>query len=110
MVSVTVSSAGGGAGFEPWVIASPRWERACLLLDMGHVLISILLDGRDHRRRGEIAQGAQHLAGNFARERQQQVEVAWHAAALFDPRQDLPQPRGAFAARRALATRLMTEE
>src|SRR5437879_4742493 len=99
IVSFTVSE--GGA-----VTESPLIERAALFGDVALVFVVVLLDRGDDGAGGEVAEGAQHLAADLARERQQQVEVARDAAASLDPRQHFEQPGRAFATRRALAARL----
>src|SRR5438105_6803926 len=104
IVSFTVSE-GADA-----VTNSPLVERAALFGDVPLVFVVVLLDRGDNGAGGEVAEGAQHLAADLAGERQQQVEVARHAAASLDPRQHFEQPGRAFATRRALAARLMAEE
>src|SRR5437762_2832457 len=57
--------------------------------DMRLVLVPEVLQGRQHWRRGGVAEGAQGLAGDVARDAQQQIQIAHLPAATLDLLQDL---------------------
>src|SRR5215207_5759270 len=111
IVRLTVSDVGEVTPRPPRSVSrSPRVERACPAVDVLLVLGAELFDRRDHGAGRKVAEGAQDLAADLARQRQQQIQVAGHAAAGLDARQNLEQPRCALAARRALPARLVAEE
>src|SRR5262245_44523617 len=91
--------------------ASPRCrQRAPMLPDVRLVLVPEMLERRLDRRDRGVAERAERLAADVARDARQQIEVAQLPLTLFDPSQDLVQPVGAFAARRAFAARFVTVE
>src|SRR5712691_7772667 len=111
IVSLTVSAGGDVIALERLrACASPWVEGTRALVDVALILVAVLLHGGHHGAGGEVAQGAQHLAADLARERQQQVQVGRDTAPLLDPRHHLEEPRGSLAARRAFAARLVAEE
>ena len=65
---------------------------------------------RQRRRRRGVAERAQRLADDVVADADEQIDVAHLAFAVLDPREDLEQPVAAFAARRALAARLVLVE
>src|SRR5256885_11397914 len=85
-------------------------QRAPPLPDVRLVLVPEVLQRREHRRDGGVAERAQRLAGDIVRDPRQEIEIAHLAVAPFDALQDLVQPVGPLAARRALAARLVAGE
>src|SRR5689334_20241131 len=85
-------------------------QRAATLFDVGLVLVPEMLERRQHGRDSGVSERAERLARDVARNARQQVEIAHLAFAALDLLQDLVQPVGAFAARRALAARLVAIE
>ena len=85
-------------------------ERAAAFVDMRLELVPELGHVADDRDRVGVAQRAEALAVDPLGDVEQQVEVALRAAPLLDLQQDLRQPLGADAARRALAARLVLVE
>src|SRR5947208_959812 len=90
--------------------APVRLQRAAPFLDVRFVLVPEVLDRRQHRRYGRVAERTQRLAGNVSRNAEQQVEIAHLPATALDLLQHFVQPVGPFAARRALAARLVAIE
>src|SRR4051794_8547941 len=82
-------------------------ERAAAFLDVCLVLVPEMLQRRQHGRHRRVAEGAQGLAADVARDAREQIEVARLPLATLDAAQDLVEPVGAFSARRALAARLV---
>src|SRR5262249_12102589 len=85
-------------------------QRASSLANVRLVLVPEVLERRDHRCRGGIAERAQRFAGDVRRDAREQVEIAHLAFAAFDALEDLVEPVGPLAARRALAARLVAIE
>ncbi len=83
---------------------------AAAFADVRLVLGAEVLDRRQRRRRRGVAERAQRLADDVVADADQQVDVAHLPFAVLDPRQDLVEPVAAFAARRALAARLVLVE
>src|SRR6185312_4737969 len=81
-----------------------------VLADLGFELAAELGEEAEHRPGGGFAERADGVAGDAVRDRRAQVDVAGAAFALGQPRGDARQPAGAFAARRALAARLVRVE
>ena len=69
-----------------------------------------VLERRQHRGDRGVAERAERLAGDVAGNARQQIEIAHLPFATLDPGQNLVEPVGAFAARRALAARLVPVE
>src|SRR4051794_27475066 len=84
-----------------------RGQRAAALSYMGLVLVTEMLQRRQHRRDRGVAERAQGLAADVARDALQQIEILHLAFAVLDLAEDLVQPVGAFAAWRALAARFV---
>src|SRR3978361_1368125 len=84
-----------------------EWATAA---EMGLVLVTEVLDGRQHRARGAITQRAERLPKDGVGAVEQLVEVAPLARTRFQAFVDLRKPVGALAARRALPARLVGVE
>src|ERR1700733_2313965 len=124
MVNVTMS--GGVTSSPVWVLAAlvmrasglsvwrehgvSRVERASASFDVGDVLVAEVLDRRDHRAGGPIAQRAERLSEYRVGDIQQLVEIFGSALAGFQALVDLTEPEGAFPAGRALAARFVSVE
>src|SRR2546427_4841516 len=85
-------------------------QRAASLVDVGLVFVPEVLQRGLDRRDRRVAEGAEGLARDVRGDPRQQIEVAHLALAALDPVQDLVQPVGALAARRAFSARLVTIE
>src|SRR5262252_1522320 len=86
---LTVSPGGDVIALERLQACTSPWvEGTGALVDVALILVSVLLHRSDHGAGGEVAQGAQHLAADLPRQRQQQVEVGRDTAPLLDPRHD----------------------
>ena len=79
-------------------------------VDVRLELRPVLLEVARDRVHGEVAERAQRLPEHAVADLIQEIEVRALAAALLELRQDLHQPAGADAARRALAARLVHVE
>src|SRR5688572_28780791 len=94
-----------------WLPRSPaRRQRAPAFPHVRFVLVSEVLQRRQHRRDGGVAEGAERFAGDVLGNALQEIEVAHLTLAALDLAKDLVEPVGAFPARRALAARLVTVE
>src|SRR5688500_15146244 len=87
-----------------------RRTRAAAFTHVRLELVPELLDGRQHRRRRRVAEGAQRLAGNVVRDAEQQLDVVHTALAPLDLPQHVQEPGTPFATRGALATGLVPVE
>src|SRR5258707_9140856 len=85
-------------------------ERAAALLDVRDELVAELRDVAGDDDRVRVAERAEALAVDPVADVEQQVEVALRRAAVLELAQDRRQPARAFAARRALAARLVLVE
>src|SRR5262249_5665361 len=85
-------------------------QRAAPFGDVRLVLVPEMLQRRQHRRDGRVAERAQRLAADVVRDAREQIEVAHLSFAALDAAQNLVQPVGSLAARRALAARLVAVE
>src|SRR5262245_54354671 len=74
--------------------------------DVRLVLVPEVLQRRQDRRDGGVAERAQGLAGDIAGDAVEQVEIAHLAFTSLDALENLEQPVRAFTARRAFAARL----
>src|SRR5262249_34431986 len=72
-------------------------QRAASFLDMRLVLMPEMLQRRQHRRDGGVAEGAQRLAADVGRDAGEQIEIAHLPFAALDAPQDLVQPVGPLA-------------
>src|SRR5262252_9120260 len=90
---------------------APRgWQRAPPFPDVRLVLVTEIFERGEYRCRSRVAKGAERFAGDVRRDARQQIEIAHLAFAALDALEDLVEPVRAFAARRALAARLVTIE
>src|SRR5438128_2940987 len=85
-------------------------QHASALADVRLVLPAEQLHRRQHRRRGRVAERTQCLAGDVARDAEQQVKILRLSLAAFDALQQLQEPVRALAARRTLAARFVPIE
>src|SRR5258707_3422665 len=95
-----------------WALVERRGatERAAALLDVRDEFIAELRDvARDDDRVG-VTERAEALAVDPVADVQQQVEVLLRGAPVLELAEDRRQPAGAFAARCALAARLVLVE
>ena len=73
--------------------------RAAAFAHVRFVLGPELLDRRQHRRGGGVAEGTERLAGDVVRDAEQQIDVRHRAVAAIDLVEDPQQPVAALAAR-----------
>src|SRR6185369_12630434 len=85
-------------------------QRAPSFPDMRFVLVPEVLQRGQDRRDGGVAERAQRLAGDIPGYAAEEVKIAHLAFTSLDPPENLEEPVGAFAARRAFATRLVAVE
>src|SRR5262245_6744247 len=87
-----------------------RWRRAPRTGAMAQVLFEFgpeLGDETDHRHGRGIGQHADGIAHHVVRDLLQQIDVVWAGAAVLEAGEEVLQPAGPFATRRALAARFV---
>src|SRR5262249_28056277 len=85
-------------------------QGTAVLANVRLVFVAEMLQRRLHRGDRGVAEGAQRLAADVRRDAREQIEIAHLPLAVLDAAQDLVQPVGALAARRAFAARFVTVE
>src|SRR5438270_13524589 len=83
-------------------------KRTASFRDVRLVLVPEMFQRRQHRRDRGVAEGTEGLAGDIPRNAREKIEVAHLPFSALDFSENLVQPVGAFAARRAFAARLVT--
>src|SRR5437764_487161 len=84
------------------------WQRAAPFLDVRFVLVPEVLQRGQHRRDRRVAERAKRFPGDVAGDAAQQIQIAHLPFAALDALQNLVQPIGSLAARRAFAAGLVT--
>src|SRR4029079_15598844 len=87
-----------------------RWDDALLVRDVMLELAAEMLDEALDRQCGRVSERADRPALDVVRDLRQQIEILGAALAVLDAVHHAPQPPGAFAARCALAARLLVIE
>src|SRR5258706_16169670 len=87
-----------------------RCDHAVLVVDVVLEFVAEVLDETFHGQRRGVTQGADRAAGDIVCDRGQPIEVLVLPLAILDPIHHPPHPARPFAARRALAARLLVIE
>ena len=84
--------------------------RTAALTDVRFELVPEQIQRRQHRRRGGVAKRAERLADDVVGDAVQEIDVLHLALSPLEALEQLVEPVAAFAARRALAARLVAVE
>src|SRR5579859_5940674 len=93
-----------GMSNRPWA------DFAMAVLDMIFEFFAEEADAADNGAGGRIAEGAEGLSADVIANIDQQIDILLAALAMLQALQNLGQPVGSFAARRAFATGLVAVE